>query len=505
MTPSPRRGRMLIHLWPFLVRLDGVAARLEQWLVARNRRPAMGLGVLAALLAVQISPWWYPAADGVLYLSIARSIVRGEHVRRLGSPQLAFPPGYPLIISPAFLLGDRPFLLLSIIHWVMAVLFMFGVYVWARRRCAGGALLITGLVMVNISLWNQYRRTLSELAFMTVAVWTVYVLDVAEASASRRKGLIWVLSGSAMLVFLAMIREVGVTFAAGFVAARLVDVRRGRLRWGRAVVLAAAVVLPATMAVVGFARYDVVAAEQSADQTGTHWDGLVQPAFAGRLTEGVRLRIGEIGRLLVPGMFKAYNGPGEWLNVNMVLYCAVCLVVGVGWRRLIVRRPADVFALTAPFYLAAYVVWPFDGATRYALPLLPLLFATLWYVVEPLRYRRCVLAALLVAHLGVAGGYWLVKELPATRACNAEWSVIDQLAERIEDGRHQVLAANIPECVRFMLELSLDRAVLLPSSPTFAPADVRWVVTPSTTPAYPEFATAATAGAFKLLVRDGGG
>ncbi len=279
MTPSPRRGRMLIHLWPFLVRLDGVAARLEQWLVARNRRPAMGLGVLAALLAVQISPWWYPAADGVLYLSIARSIVRGEHVRRLGSPQLAFPPGYPLMISPAFLLGDRPFLLLSIIHWVMAVLFMFGVYVWARRRCAGGALLITGLVMVNISLWNQYRRTLSELAFMTVGVWTVYVLDVAGESASRRKGLIRVLSGSAMLVFLAMIREVGVTFAAGFVAARLVDVRRGRLRWGRAVVLVAAVVLPATIAVVGFARYDAVAAEQSADQTGTHWDGLVQPAF----------------------------------------------------------------------------------------------------------------------------------------------------------------------------------------------------------------------------------
>ena len=55
-----------------------------------------------------------------------------------------------------------------------------------------------------------------------------------------------------------------------------------------------------------------------------------------------------------------------------------------------------------------------------------------------------------------------------------------------------------------MLELSLDRAVLLPSSPTFVPADARWIVTPSATPADPGFATAVTAGAFKLLVRDGG-
>jgi hypothetical protein len=480
----------------------GTAPRLESWLAGCNERPHLWLLICAALLAVQISPWWYPAPDSVLYLSIARSIVKGEHISRLGSSQLAFPPGYPLLISPAFLVGDRPFLLLSVIHWGMAVALMLGVYVWARRQCPAAALLITGLVMVNIGVWVHYRRMLSELAFMMVAVWTVYVLNAARRASTLRSALSWGVAGALLLVLLGMIREVGVLFGAGCGAALCIDAYRHRQRWSRAIILALLVSVPAAVAVAGFTRYDVAMAQRSVEHTGTHWDGLVRPQPTGRVAEGVRLRISDIGRLTIPGMFKAYSGPGQWVNVNLAVYVAVCVLVTFGWWKFI-SRECDVYALTLPFYLAAYVAWPFDGGTRYVVPLLPVLLACVWFAIESRRrWRLTLLAALLVAHLAVAVGYWTLIEIPRARECNAEWSSAEELAARLRGSSQTLLAANVPPCLWLMLAFSLDRPVDVSSDGVAVDREVQWIVMPDGDPTSPGFRAVATIAKYKLLTRD---
>ena len=119
--------------------LADTQAACEAWLARAEQRPARWLTLFAVVLGLQIGPLWYASPDGAAYVSIARSIAAGGPVARLGNPQLGFPLGYPLLISPAFLTGPRPFLLLSIVHWVLAVIFMLGVHRWLRRRLGAGA------------------------------------------------------------------------------------------------------------------------------------------------------------------------------------------------------------------------------------------------------------------------------------------------------------------------------------------------------------------------------
>ncbi|MBA3272648.1 MAG: hypothetical protein H0T11_02090, partial [Chthoniobacterales bacterium] len=122
---------------------------LEDRLNRIDRRTAAILVGYALLLATQINPWWNATRDGLNYLSIARNIADGR-LARLGEPHLHYAPGYSVIISPAFLFGERPFLLVSIIHWLLAVGIMLGVFHWSRRVApTAAALLITGLVVLS--------------------------------------------------------------------------------------------------------------------------------------------------------------------------------------------------------------------------------------------------------------------------------------------------------------------------------------------------------------------
>jgi len=475
---------------------------VEDWLTDCTRRPGPWLALFAALLAAQISPWWYSTPDTVLYLSTARSLAVSHTLATLGNPQIGFPPGYPLLMSPAFLLGDRPFLLLSIIHWCMAVVFMLGVYRWARRCCPHAALLLTGLVMVNVSVWIHYRRALSELAFMTVLIWAVHSLDAMREAKSLRSALARALPASALLLLLSMIREVGLVVGVGFGVAVLVDAWRVRTRRPAALLLGVIVGIPAAIAVAGFVRYDAAMRVASAAPIGTHMDGLTYPTttLVERFTEGLRLRISEVGRLLIPGMFNAYGRPGDWLDLNVAVYVPMFVVVAVGWWRL-VRRQHDVFALTLPFYFLAYTFWPFEAGARYMLPMLPVLLVSVWYIIEPLqRHRLGILAILLIGHLGVAMGHWIIKDIPRGRDCHAQWGNVEQLATRIQ-ADSVLLTASVPQCVQLMLSLSLDRAVHV-SRDYADDRDVRWIVMPEVEQAARGFSVAQHAGPYKLLAGD---
>jgi hypothetical protein len=479
---------------------------IEDWLAAQSARPLPWLVTFAILLAVQISPWWYPTPDATTYLSMARGIALTHRLSNLGGIHLGYPPGYPLLISPAFLISSRPFVVLSIIHWMMAVIFMAGVYRWIRPLAPAAAVLLTGLVMVNVALWIYYRRTLSEMAFMAAMIWTVLALNSALDAASGRGAAMRTAIGTALLIALVMIRETGVLLAAGFAVAALLDIRDAKLRWMRGLSMAVAVASPAIVTVAAFLIYALATARAAPSAVfGTHLSGFFDAAtpILPRVIEGLRLRISEAGRLVAPGMFKAYAGHGQWLHVDVLIYLTLFAAIALGWWRLI-RSRHDVLAATAPFYFALYVVWAFDADTRYLLPLLPLLVVCLWFVIEPFtRWRLSALALLLVAHLGVALGYWTTVEIPRGMACNDEWTRVAALAPQLKNGTDMVVATHhVPECARLMLSFLIDRPVperIDPKDFPNAQRIVEWWSDPNP----PGFKVRQSAGPYKLLVWEG--
>src|SRR5271155_1899480 len=266
---------------------------LEDWLASQSARPWPWIALLAVLLAIQISPWWYPTPDAVAYLSIARGIAVTHRLSNLEGAHLAYPPGYPLLISPAFLISSRPFLAISIIHWLMALIFMAGVYRWICRMAPAAGLLFTGLSIVNVAFWIYYRRTLSELAFMTVMIWTVVALDSTLEAGSRGSRAIRTAAGTVLLAALVLIREPGILFALGFAVTVFLCVRAGKLRWTDGLAMIAGVAAPAAAAVVAFLIYDRATARAAPSRVfGTHLGGFLNPTtpIIPRVIGGVGLR-----------------------------------------------------------------------------------------------------------------------------------------------------------------------------------------------------------------------
>jgi hypothetical protein len=89
---------------------------LERKLVLLQQHATWWLAAHAGMLLIQINAWWYPTPDSVAYLSIARSIATGHGVRNLGYAQIAYPPGYPLLMSLAFKVQSLPFLTISMMN-----------------------------------------------------------------------------------------------------------------------------------------------------------------------------------------------------------------------------------------------------------------------------------------------------------------------------------------------------------------------------------------------------
>ncbi len=481
------------------------APAIEDCLARQSARPMPWLVAFAILLAIQISPWWYPTPDATAYLSIARSIALTHRLSNLGGVHLGYPPGYPLLISPAFLISSRPFMVLSLMHWVMAAIFMAGVYRWTRSLAPTAAVLLTGLVMVNVALWIYYRRTLSELAFMTVMIWAVIALNAALQAGALRSRVLATAIGIALLIVLVTIRETGVLLAAGFAVAASLLVSDKKLRWTQGLAISAAVASPAIVGVGAFLIYDLGTARTSPSAVfGTHLSGFVDTAtpILRRVIEGLRLRISEVGRLVVPGMFKAYAGHGQWLHINILIYLAVFALIALGWWRLL-RRRRDVLAATAPFYFALYAVWAFDADTRYLLPLLPLLAVCLWFAIEPLTRRPLsALALLMAAHLAVALGYWTTVEIPRGRSCKQEWAPAAVLARGLDDRTEMVVATRqVPQCARLMLSFLIDRPVPERTHMSDFP-DARRILERWDDPNPPGFEVRRHAGPYKLLWKD---
>ena len=455
------------------------------------------LAVLAVLMALQISPWWYATDDSHSYLSIARSIARGAGPTNLGSRHLWFSPGYPVLISPLFWLAERPFLAISIGQWLLLLAFMAGVYQWARRAVGEAAVWITSLTVINHAVWIHFRRPLSEIAFMCFLVWTVHAwCSSLEARRSARFAARLLLA-SLLAAAVCLIRPVGIVLGPACCVATCLAARRGGVAWSRAAIISLAIGLATAVPVALVAAHERATASS---QQRTYLDEFREAAndMLPSYSNGLQICVSDVGRLCLPGMFKTHGAPGDWTDINLLLHGPFFVLLAVGWRRW-VRRQDDLLAWCLPFFVLLLTAHAIPTGARLMLPMLPALLVCFWFAIErlPAPGRHLIVAAALAAQFVVAAGYWLFVDAPRAWRNQQRWAAVDALTTAIARDPEPVAAEPLPDDAELMLELALDRRV----SRGGAVASERWLVTSSSRPTPRGFLRSCESGDLALWRR----
>ncbi len=441
-----------------------------------GKRPRLWLGVLTAVVLVQAQPWWWlPGRDGLSYMSMARGLAQRGEWANLGAERLTYPIGYPTLASPAFLLSDRPFLMISLLHVGLMLAAMLCAYAWARRYLARPAALgVTAMVVVNAVVWAHVRETLSETAFIAVLMASLLVLTALREARGAGRVIGWTLLGVAGVAALCSIRYAGACLAAGFGMAVLADAWLGRVTWARALATGSIISAAALGTAVGLMVWDQSHAAPNAEIT--YIEVLVPEDIStwAWLLGGLHSGFNAAGQLLVPGLFKTYADRNDWLSPILLLYIPLWIVLAVGWLRFF-RRTGDVLAWMMPFYIGLYLVWPFSQGPRFYLPLLPMLAMALWMCVEPWpRHRMSIVALFVLAHLAAAVGR-TANHLPRAAALEARWEPLEALTEpvRAEPGWAAAVALDqhVPEMISFLI----DRPIARPPDLAGVDERVRWV------------------------------
>jgi hypothetical protein len=402
---------------------------LDQWSDALARRPWVVVGAVALLLAIQITPQFKMSPDGVSYMSMARSLALHGRMLRLSSPHLRYAPAYPVFISPAFRLGSNSFLGVQALQLLYSLAWLAGIYAWFSRYAGNRALWVAALPLVSAAYWDLYRTASSEIVFSPALIWTGVCLCNAMAGVSTSRRLAWLFAAVVLGSISCATRQAGVMIAPGFCVAVFVLAVQKKIPWPRAIVLGlifAGCIVIVSYGLIAFDHY-------GARQVKSHDIGYLNifsqslNHLPTQLAEGLRRQIGEIGRLLIPGLFKTHSREHQYFDAINFVYLAACVPVVIGWWRF-VRSSADPLALMLPFYFALCVIYPYDSGTRFSVPLLPILFGCLWFFLEPFNVNRGTILFMLAAvHAGVAIGFWL-SDAAQVRRRYQPWPEIERVA-----------------------------------------------------------------------------
>lgn len=467
--------------------------------------PRWWLLIPIVLLLVQISTVPYLDADCVSYLSIAQSLAEHGSLLRLGEPHLLYGVGYPLVLGRALKLQLDPFLTASLLNAVLGLIYLLGVWRWCRQVAPNHAVWVSCLAVGNATVLYLFRRPLSEPLFMVLLIWSSIFFNQVVWQLPTRIDWRLLLAASLLLCMLVATRHVGVFLCAGLVTWLCCLAWRGSIRWKQAVVVACLPGIAAGVTALALIYHD--------QQTKVHapresnWDMLLRktdfsadhkeetlPAY---LLEGLRIRVYEIGRLMIPGMFGCYAKTGEWLNVNTFIYVLLAALCFFGWWRL-ARWHGDSLIMMFPWYFALYVYWPSDQGGRFLAPMLPVLFLSLWkgLVLVPQLRHRWMLKALIVSHAVVALGLWIFGDLRNYHRYVSEGNEMTSLAHKLMEETGQIgVEDNASWPIMYMTHL-LDRA-LIQYDPATPPKHLLWPVDRELPPGYVE----ASAGKSFRLAR----
>src|SRR5215207_8224447 len=119
-------------------------ARRDRWFFLGT------MSVITVMFALLQNPYWVPAGDSEVYISVARSLVRGEGYRFNEQPVAMVPPGWPaamavvMAVTPYFL----PLKLLTMTCMIGALAISYWV---CRRFVSPGWAAFVILLMATLS------------------------------------------------------------------------------------------------------------------------------------------------------------------------------------------------------------------------------------------------------------------------------------------------------------------------------------------------------------------
>jgi len=470
----------------------------------RHLAGAFRLGLALAvilLLAMQIRDWWNPTTDAVSYFSIARSVWSGRGLTNLGDRRLHFAPGYPLLICPLFLL-PHPFLWLSIARCVFALAALVAVYRWVREMLSEyAAVFVTAATACNISFWFYYRTPLSDLPMMLWMFWAALAARRALAARAAAGVTGWCAGAAVLVAAASATRQAALAVGVGATAVAVHEAVARRVSWRRALLTAAAMLLPAALGLAALAYYDGAMAGSDLNQT---YVTKLQSALAAPLAQiavGLHLRVADVGRLLIPGTWSSYARPGQWLDPNMLVDLPLVMLVAAGWWKL-ARRARDPLLWSMPLYVGLYVLWPYDQGTRFFMPILPVLLVSCWPWLRRIpRGRGAILVGICVAHLLVAGVRWVIETRRDGAEYRRDWPALAALAEVAAGERAPIADGGLSSNGHLWFEYLVDRRVAAVRPGESAPAEAGWLIQPESGVRPAKCVVVAQRGGYRLLRR----
>ncbi len=394
-------------------------------------RPAWGIRTLlpawlalAVLLPLAAADRYLLGADSGHYVELAGALSHGEPYEVNGRPETKYPPGFPLLLTPAGLVARNDFAIASAWAAFLASFVLLLAAGWAARQgsefpFALGLATIASATFLRLATGNP----MADLAYMGLSLG---FLLWGRAWYADSKPLPWrsALAGGALLVATVATRTVGIAAVGAYGAAVVTRALLRRPGW-RAT---ARDVLPLALA-GGYlaAWFWWTTTMRQPWYAGEYMDSYLhqlvlvnphEPALGrasvvdlgARVLSGFRIQAAHAGELLtqLPRVEPSWFSPLVVLPVGLVL---AGLVRGL--------RRGDVLV---PAYLAAYVAvvlaWPFDEGRRFLLPILPLL---LYYggngagaVLDAIRrgHRALPRWQLAVSVLGATGALATILRAP---------------------------------------------------------------------------------------------
>lgn len=430
----------------------------------REPRPWAAAGTVVALVAALavFDLRLFTGGDNVHYIALAKALAEGRGYVDLIAPEhpphTQYPPGFPLVLAPAWWLGGGRLFVLKLVSWVAAAFALAGAYGLARHDRAAPAWTAAAVVwLVGLySVFLAYAHwILSEMTYLAVSLWALAAFVRGEDD-DRPTG--WWLAGCALALAGFGVRTAGITLLAAAVLWALLG------GWWRRAATAAAT------AILGGAAW-LLWSSRNPPPTGGYLDQLLasNPYDPTSASLGLAELLGRaFGRLVTyatvefPRLF--WPGAGEApLGVRSfgLLLGGALLVLGL-WRALRVRG-VEVWDLYLGMSLVMLVLWPWTG-DRFFLTIAPLVWL---YVLFGLDHASGVLARRSIVAPAMAGVLALLLLVGALRRAPAAW----EINRRHLDG--DLLAGYEPywqdtfDAARW-LGVHAPHAVIVARKPTFA-------------------------------------
>ncbi|MCI0589775.1 MAG: glycosyltransferase family 39 protein [Planctomycetes bacterium] len=341
------------------------------------------LAAAAALLYLfLLRDEWARTWDSGVYLSLSRSIVRGEGYTYAGLPHFKYPPGLPLLCAPVEAVLGNDFLALRLLITAFAVASVFlahrVVSAYADRDLAGPAAALFAFSWPVVALLPM---VLSDLPFTAFSLGALLALRRFRDEGTWRSGL--TLAALLLAAFLTRIAGAVVALAC---ALALLRARRAGTGppLGRIVAIGAIVAVPAIGWMVRTAVLRARLPEGLRDTTSYEHEFASGRPFGPGPSEpgGILGRLGEnapyyrdlLAEIFTGGAVVARDPSSPagavWLSAAVTAPLLVALLYAC-----VKRRTAAEVTTAATF--ALYLSWPAVQGARFLVPILPLLYANL--------------------------------------------------------------------------------------------------------------------------------